>query len=246
MNTIILNKVAEIAEFDSSSILRALSSKRFLSDSKNLNRIKSIYAAGDEVDEFGDLGLTIKFNKIKPLITSEGKIPELLGDSGEFYVITSVLDGSGINFEYKTKYFQGIKKGEAFPLGNGGMLLSFIKNPKWFIDIHMIVMESDSDIRKIGENIEKAKKESKLDEAMKYIGALSTFDPTAITKVISGVNIFMDLLAYFLKENGDDHIATIHDFYLKHQAFGNGSHPESGVERFQNVECSYSIDLEKL
>lgn len=246
MSTLNFTNVPEVAKIDSSTLLRALSSKRFLSNPENLEWIKKISSAEQEIDGSGDIGLTIKFDEIKPLKTGEGRIAEWFGAKGEFYVITTVLDGSGTNFEYKTKYFQGIKRGELFPLGSGGMLISYLKNPKWFIDIHMIIMESDSDYRKIGENIEKAKKESKLGEAMNFIGSLSTLDPTAISKVVSGVDIFTDVLAYFMKENGDDHIATIHDFYLKHQAFGYGRHPETGRKKFQDVETAYTIELTSL
>jgi len=247
MSELKLNKSLEMINFNSSFLLRGLSNPEFYSDTQNLQLLKDLNSSIDEMDQVGDIGLTVKFNKIKTLITSEGKIPEWFGATGEFYIITTALDGSGNNFEFKTKYFQGIERGDFFPLGDGGMLISYLKNPKWFIDIHMIIMESDSDYRKIGESIEKAKKESKLDELVKFIGSLSAFDPTGVSKVITGIDLFTDVLAYFLKENGDDYVATIHDFYLKHQAFGIGTHPNDGsLKKYQNVEASYSIDLTKL
>jgi hypothetical protein len=247
MANIRLVKSMEIGTYNSTFLLRGLSNADFLSDPQNLQLLKDLNSSIDEIDKAGDLGLTIKFDRIKTLVTSEGKIPEWFGATGEFYIITTALDGTGINIEYKTKYFQGLKRGDLFPLGDGGMLIAYLKNPKWFIDIHMVVMECDSDYRKVGESIEKAKKESKLDELLKFIGSVSSFDPTGISKVITGVDLFTSVLAYFLKENGDDYVATIHDFYLKHQAFGAGLHPSDGtLKRFQNVEASYSIDLTKL
>jgi hypothetical protein len=246
MNTLNFTNAQKIAEIESSTLLRALSSKDFLSNPKNKETLKEIHSAEEEVDNAGDIGLTVKFDEIKPLVSGEGRFAEWFGAKGEFYIITTAFDGSGNNFEYKTKYFQGIPRNTSLPLGDGGLLVAYLKNPKWFVDIHMIIMESDSDYRKLGESIEKAKKESKLGDAMKFVGSLSTIDPTSISKVISAVDIFTDLVAYFMKENGDDHIATIHDFYLKHQAFGQGRHPKEGLKNFINVDAAYSIDLTPL
>lgn len=50
---------------------------------------------------------------------------------------------------------------------------------------------------------------------------------------------------HVLAKNGDDHVATIPDFYLEQQAFGTGSHPQDEDERvaFQDVEARYTIQL---
>jgi hypothetical protein len=226
-------------------LLRAISSPRWTRNPENLHRIKEINGANEEMDRLGDVGLTVKFDEVKLLITPEG-IAEWFGATGEFYVITTVLDGSGRHFEYKTQYFQGIKRDDILPLGTGGMLVSFLKNPRWFVDIHMLVMESDSDIRNLGKFIDEAKKEAKLDDIMKFVGIAVAFDPTTVSQVITGVNLFLTALAEILKANGDDYVAAVHDFYLKHQAFGIGRHPEAGLKRFQNVEVAYTIDLTKL
>ncbi|GAF78604.1 unnamed protein product, partial [marine sediment metagenome] len=78
------------------------------------------------------------------------------------------------------------------------------------------------------------------------VGKTATFDPTMVTQVITGVNLFLVALAHILKANRDDYIGSIHDFYLKHQRFGEGRHPKQGINRFGNVEAAYTIDLTKL
>lgn len=235
----------KLREIDATVLLRAMSIPEWTKDPNNLPKLMDINRARGEIDRVGDIGLTVKFERIKPLITSEG-ILEWFGATGEFYVITTILDGSGRRFEYTTQYFQGIKRDEFFPLGTGGMLVGFIQNPHWFIDIHMLVMESDSDIRNFGKFIEEAKKEAKLDDLLKFVGTAATFDPIMVSQVVTGVNLFLATLTHILKTNGDDYIGSIHDFYLKHQRFGEGQHPIKGLNRFQNVEASYTIDLTKL
>jgi hypothetical protein len=245
MPNITLPHTEKLINIDSSVLLRAMSSARWNRDPENLRIIKDINGANEEMDQLKDVGLTVKFEKVKVLTTSE-MISEWFGATGEFYVITTVIDGSGSPFEYKTQYFQGIKRDDFLPLGDGGMLVSFLKNPKWFLDIHMLVMESDSDIRKLGEIIGQAKEEAKLDDVIGFVGTAAAFDPTMISKVVTGVNLFLTILSGVLKANGDDHIATIHDFYLKHQAFGKGRHPEQGLKKFQDVEVAYNIELTEL
>jgi len=231
----------KLGEIDANVLLRAMSSPEWTKNKDNLAKLKDINRARDEIDQVRDIGLTVKFEKIKSLITSDW-----FGKYGEFYVITTIIDGSGGRFEYTTQYFQKIKRDEFFPLGDGGMLVGFIQNPHWFIDIHMLVMESDSDTRNFGKFIDEAKQEAKLDDLLKFVGKTATFDPTMVSQVITGVNLFLVALTHILKANRDDYIGSIHDFYLKHQRFGEGRHPIQGLKRFQNVEASYTIDLTKL
>jgi hypothetical protein len=128
------------------------------------------------------------------------------------------------------------------------MLVGALKNPRWFIDLHAIIAESDSDVRALGQAIEAARKASGLAKAVKTIGGLTSFDPTAITKLLGVVDVFLSMLSTTLAKNGDDHIATIHDFYLKHQGFGAGRHPRDAkkLARFQDAELAYQIDVVEL
>ena len=241
-----LNYAKTLAKYDSKDLLRALKDVKWMRNTKNLGHLKTINGANDEMDAIGDIGLTVKFNEMKLLSTHEGWIERLFGGTGEFYVVANVIDGSGNILDFKTQYFEGLKKGDMLPLGQGGMLITYLKNPRWFIDIHMVVMESDSDVRRLGSFIEEAKKEAKIDEVANLAKAFTTFDPTRITQILNGIQFFFDILVKILKDNKDDHVATIHDFYLKPQAFGQGRHPAEGLKRFQDVEAAYEIDLIQL
>ena len=239
------SKVSQFAQEEGSLILRALSSSRWLKDPRNLKRLKTLNAAAEEMDRLGRVGLTLVVEELKALTASES-IREWFGDTGEFYLIATLLDGSGRLTEYKTRFFQGIKRGDRLPLGEGGMLVGLLENPRWFVDFHLVVMESDSDIRLVGAAIERARKESGLEEVLRLMGTTAAFDPVMINRVVTGVDLFLTMLSKILRENGDDHVATVHDFYLKHQGFGLGRHPAEGLERFQKVEIAYRIDLTKI
>jgi hypothetical protein len=182
--------------------------------------VEAAQRAAERVDELGDVDLTLKLvHGTKPHTKAEGGFG---GGDAEIYVVGSILDGSGAQPDFKTKLFQGMRAGQDLPLGAGGMLIGMIRKPRWFVDAHVMMMESDSDLRAVGEAIERARKDSGLKELVDAIGTVATFDPTMITRVTAGVDVFLAMLAGILKRNGDDHIATFHDFYLKSQAFGAG------------------------
>ena len=146
----------KLREVNASVLLRAMSSPQWTSNSENLSRLKEINGANEEMDRIRDIGLTVKFDQARLLVVSEG-IEEWFGATGEFYVITSVIDGSGKQFDYKTQFFQGIRRNDFLPLGEGGMLVSFLKDPRWFIDIHMLVMENIVVLNSFGKTNQRAK-----------------------------------------------------------------------------------------
>jgi hypothetical protein len=63
------------------------------------------------------------------------------------------------------------------------MLVGNVPDPRWFFDFHMLIMESDSDLRDLGEIVAKVRKSSGLDDAIKLAGGLARFDPTGITAI---------------------------------------------------------------
>ena len=161
--------------------------------------------------------------------------------SGEIYVLTSVLDSTGIS-EYKSPLFQGISDGMSLPLG-AGMIIGLPKDPGLFADIHGVVMESDSDVRAVGEAIEKAKEDTNFNEIENIAKELTSFDPTKLTTIMNGVSIFLDVLVALLKNNRDDHVGTFHDFYLRQQGFGVGRHPQTGRHQYNDIEIAYTIEM---
>lgn len=233
----------KLKEIDSRILLRVISSSRVRTREYS-TLLEEINRANTEIDNIGDIGLTVRFEKVKLLTTSEWF--EWLGRKGNFYIITSILDGSGRQTEYTTRYFEGIKRDDFLPLGEGGLLVGYLVNPKWFIDIHMVIMESDSEIRNFGKYIEEARKESELDKLIEEIKDVASITDPRIRLLLTTVDQFLSILTYTLKKNGDDHVATIHDSYLKVQKFGEGRHPKEGLQRFQNAEVAYWIELSKL
>ena len=131
-------------------------------------------------------------------------------------------------------------------MGDGGLLVSSRTDPRWFIDLHMVVMESDSGQRELGAAIDEARKQIKLDDVVARVSAVVPGDLSVVSDVVTAVDAFAATLALLLKQNGDDHVATVHDFYLKPQAFGQGRHPARGLKTFQKVEVAYQIDLTQL
>jgi hypothetical protein len=202
--------------------------------------LDAVEKADAEVDE-QKLGLTVS---IKELKVSRAKDWWSLDGRGEVYVMTSILDGSGTHPDFTTKRFDGIADGDELPLGEGGMLAGSLVDPRWFLDLHILVMESDSELKNLGEYIDQAREKSGLKELLEKIGGLAAFDPTKVTQVSFVVEAFLGLLTAALAANGDDHIATVHDFYLKSQGFGVGRHPQGGLDPFQGVEVAYEMDLE--
>lgn len=165
---------------------------------------------------------------------------------GEVYIVTSMLAGSSEQPDFKTKDFQDIAWGDRLPLGEGGMLVGLIKDPAWFVDFHLLVMESDSDLRELGKTIAAVRADSGLNDAIELAGKLAMFDPTGISQITTAVDIFLSGLSAALKANGDDHIATIHDFYLAAQGWGIGRHPPEGTTKWQDAKAAYQIDLEDI
>lgn len=188
----------------------------------------------------GKLGLTVSLTDVTVLDVHEGA---LAGKAGEIYLVSWVLTGSGRTAEFRSHRFPGVRKGEKLPLGEGGMLLGYLTDPRWFVDLHALVMESDSDLVTVAQTVERAKTESGWNDLLQRLAAEDRFDATQVMGALNVINGVADLAVQLLKKNGADHVATIHDFYLEHQAFGVGRHPEVGLARFQDVEVAYAIEL---
>mgnify|MGYP001615102572 CR=1 FL=1 len=76
-------------------------------------------------------GLTASFKKIEILNDNDSF---LTGGTGEIYVVTSSLDGTGEMSEFKTQIFEGINDGDGLPLGDGGMLVCFLRDAVFEVD----------------------------------------------------------------------------------------------------------------
>ena len=123
------------------------------------------------------------------------------------------------------------------------MLLGYLADPRWFVDIHALVMEADADLRTVADTLERAKQETGWAGMVQSLSGLERFEPTELLNAANVIGRFADLAVGLLKHNGSDHVATIHDFYLEQQGFGAGRHPDTGAMKFQDVEAAYTFDL---
>jgi hypothetical protein len=188
----------------------------------------------------GTLGLTVALMDVTVLDVHEGL---LAGKAGELFLVSWILTGNGRTAEFRSHRFPGVRAGERLPLGEGGMLLGYLTDPRWFVDMHALVMESDADLRTIADTVERAKQEAGWTDMIQTLAAVDKFEAAHVTRAVNVIARLADLAVGLLKTNGADHVATIHDFYLEHQAFGTGRHPESGLARFQDVEAAYTFEL---
>ena len=152
--------------------------------------------------------------------------------------------GSNSSSQYVTPLFRGIKAGEYLPLGEGGLLVHYQQDPGYFLDIHGVVMESDSDVREYGEILESVRSTSGLAEMLARLSDMSGFNPQLVQEARFVISTFIDLLVEALKSNDDDHVATFHDFYLRQQGFGQGRHPAENLAQIQDVWMAYTIDVQ--
>ncbi|GEM_PF-1821497 len=211
---------------------------------RNLALVKDINGANKEVDLLGKFGLTISIDELVFKGLPEPLSERITGNvRGEIYIISSVFDGSGMIKQFQSQLFKGVKEHSRLELGTGGMLVAYIENPRWFIDMHIMIMELDGEFNKIPDAVEKAKKNSMLDDILEGISVLSLLSPVKISETLEKINVFYDLLGKLLEENGDDCLGIIHDFHLKHKLFGVGKYP---LKKYGSIEAAYTIGLTRL
>jgi hypothetical protein len=187
----------------------------------------------------GTMALTVSLSQVAVRDTHEGRP----AGTGEIYLVSWVLSGNGRAAEFRSHRFPGIKAGDPLPLGEGGLLLGCLDDPRWFLDLHVLVLESDADLRIMADILDRAKKETGWTDLLQRLAALDKFDPAQLLGAANVINRFADLAIGMLKQNGSHHVATIHGCYLEQQGFGAGRHPVEGTGRFQDVDAAYGIEL---
>ena len=225
-------------------LLRALDSGPTDEGSPRAALRARLETAGDEVAALrrggGSLEVTVALAEVTVLDVHEGV---LAGKAGEIYLVSWILSGNGRAAEFRSHRFPSVRAGDRLPLGEGGMLLGFLDGPRWFLDMHALILESDADLRTVADSMDRAKKETGWTDMLQTLAALERFEPGRLIDAANLIGRCADLAVGLLKQNGSDHVATIHDFYLEQQGFGAGRHPAEGLTRFQDVEAAYSIEL---
>lgn len=234
---------AALASTPAVELLRALDHGLDSEHGPDKGLLDQLHRARGEIQALrrsGTLGLTVSLSDVTVLDVHDGF---LSGNAGEIYVVSWVLTGTGRTAEFRSHRFPGVRKGEKLPLGEGGMLLGVLADPRWFVDLHALVMESDADLVTVANTVDRAKREAGWNDLLHTLAAQDRFDAGQVMAALNAISGVADLAVELLKSNGADHVATIHDFYLEHQAFGAGRHPETGLARFQDVEVAYDIEL---
>ncbi|HXV87298.1 MAG TPA: hypothetical protein VD793_11385 [Gemmatimonadales bacterium] len=233
----------ELAALPAMDLLRALDHGPAEEGSPQAEMRARLEQARGEVNALrrkGRLGLTVSLADVTVRDVPEGL---LRGRAGELYLVSWILSGNGRAAEFRSHRFPGIRAGERLPLGEGGMLLGFLEEPRWFVDLHALVMEADADLRTVAGTLDHAKKETGWSDMLQTLAALEKVDPGRLMDAANLIGRFADLVVTNLKQNGSDHMATIHDFYLEHQGFGAGRHPAEGTTPFQGVDAAYTIGV---
>jgi len=132
----------------------------------------------------------------------------------EPYIVSAAIDESGsadpqIDFNYMP--FPKVAGGGTVRMLGDGHLVYGPKNPGSFVAASVLVMESDKDIREFGEDLETVVRSKALDLGIK---ALLASNPTH-TAIVGVLKELAQLIAGFLKENGDDELFRVEGSFLR-------------------------------
>jgi len=132
----------------------------------------------------------------------------------EPYIVSAAVDSTGkanpsIDFSFMP--FPKIGQGGTVTMLGDGHLLYGPKNPGDFVAISILIMESDSDIRELGNNLEKILKSKAVDLG---IGAIIAAN-LGYSAILGSLKELTQLIAGFLKDNGDDELFRIEGSFLK-------------------------------
>lgn len=123
----------------------------------------------------------------------------------EPYIVSMAIDQSGANnpaIDFNILPFPQVRKGDTVDFGGQGHLIYGPSNPGEFVAYSVLFMESDSDMRQLGENIEKIVKSEAVNIGMKeLLKAVPTFS-TASMLLLK----LSEIIAGRMKENRDDQL----------------------------------------
>jgi len=114
-----------------------------------------------------DEWVRIKFNKAKLLIRNSGGLAKWIEAAGEFHIIanisneTDILNENGESYEIDSLYIPELKANDFLP-HNGGKLVLYLDQLEYFLDIHMLVMEGNSENVPLAKVIEETPEDSYL------------------------------------------------------------------------------------
>ena len=132
----------------------------------------------------------------------------------EPYLTSVAVDASGTanpKIDFSFMPFPKVAKGGTVTMLGDGHMIYGPKNPGDFVAVSILVMESDQDMRDLGQNIESAVKSKAVDLGIKALVAASP-SHAAILGILKELTT---LIAGFLKENKDDELFRTEGTFLK-------------------------------
>ncbi len=123
----------------------------------------------------------------------------------EPYIISMAVDQNGVHnpaIDFNVMPFPHVRKGDTVSFDGQGHLIYGPANPKEFLVYSVLFMESDKDIRTVGERVESVVKSEAVKMGAK---ALLVANPTYATAV-SLLQKFSELVAEEMKKNKDDEL----------------------------------------
>lgn len=134
----------------------------------------------------------------------------------EPYLVSLAIDEAGLAnpepvLHLNSLYFPKVAKWTWVNFGGQGRLIYGPKNPGSFVSYSVLFMENDSDVRKLGEMVEKVIKST---EAQTILGTLTAANPTyqAATLVLTQLTA---LVAGMLKQNEDDELGRFEGTFFR-------------------------------
>lgn len=137
--------------------------------------------------------------------------------------------------------FPNTRRGDFLNLFGKGLKLFGPAEINGPIQIHIAVMESDSDFRRIGDYLETALTTSKLSTLLEGVTTLTDLTPAKISIIMNAFNVCFGIVTGLLKENRDDIIQSFsygEDFYQTESPY------ESSIQLQQNRYVNGSLLIE--
>lgn len=144
------------------------------------------------------------------------KSADIFGGVSEPYIISIAIDEAGLsvpasNVHFNTFAFPNVKKLQQVKFGGVGRMIYGPQNPGKFVSYCILFMESDSDMRQVGENLE----EIFASPAAKVVtNALAIANPTyaVVSNVVAQLGI---LVGKMMKKNKDDELFRVEGTLLR-------------------------------
>lgn len=134
----------------------------------------------------------------------------------EPYILSLAIDGSGtanpaIDFNFMP--FPKVLPGSTVSMLGDGHLLYGPKNPGEFVALSVLMMESDSDVREVGKQIQAIVESKAADLGLKAI-IVANPGSAALVGILKELTSF---IAGVLAQNGDDELFRIEGSFLRDQ-----------------------------